>query len=321
MISTRSAATDSAQNFAGGKIFYSPATGANVVEADILAKYESLGGPGGDLGFPIANEADGGLEPASRISTFSAADKPVIFWTPDHGAFVVRGAMNAAWDKLGGATGELGAPMADQTEQRDVVTQKFTGGEISWNKTKNTFTHRAGEPGVGAVRSAGAGTEDAAGAASPGGEARMADLALVVVAGRCAGCAAGAGGVGVALACGVARVRVDAVPTRRDAGSNRRLGRVRLRAAPPSLSRSGRRTTMPNWRRRACPTSTAGATTRRTVRLPTSAGSEWMPPSRKSLVDELLEDEPRVPTSYPVSPISSRDVHEDLPTSHEDLAR
>jgi uncharacterized protein with LGFP repeats len=129
-----------AQNFAGGKVFFSFATGANAVESDILAKYDSLGGPvGSDLGFPIANEADGGIKPKSRISTFSAADKPVIFWTPDHGAFVVRGAMKAAWDKLGGPTGKLGAPMEDQTVYGDVISQKFTGGKIAWNRAKNTF--------------------------------------------------------------------------------------------------------------------------------------------------------------------------------------
>ncbi|MHA7650514.1 LGFP repeat-containing protein [Mycobacterium sp. ML2] len=129
------------QEFNGGKIFFSPATGANAVEGPILQKYESLGGPvSSDLGFPIANETDGGITPASRIATFSAADKPVIFWTPDHGAFVVRGAMKAAWDKLKGATGKLGAPVGDQTVDGDVVSQKFTGGKVSWNRAKNTFT-------------------------------------------------------------------------------------------------------------------------------------------------------------------------------------
>ena len=49
------------QNFAGGKIFYSPATGANVLTGQVLAKYESVGGPQGDLGFPTSNENDGGL--------------------------------------------------------------------------------------------------------------------------------------------------------------------------------------------------------------------------------------------------------------------
>jgi uncharacterized protein with LGFP repeats len=130
-----------AQNFACGKVFFSPTTGANAVESDILAKYESLGGPvGSDLGFPTANEADGGIKPDSRASTFSAADKAVIFWTPDHGAFVVRGAMKAAWDKLGGPIGTLGAPMGDQVVDRDLVAQKFTGGQIVWDPAKNAFS-------------------------------------------------------------------------------------------------------------------------------------------------------------------------------------
>ncbi|OBK49533.1 LGFP repeat-containing protein [Mycobacterium sp. 1081908.1] len=130
-----------AQNFAGGKVFFNPATGANALETDILAKYESLGGPAGsDLGFPTANEADGGIGPSSRIATFAAADRPVIFWTADHGAFVVRGAMKAAWDKLRGPSGKLGAPVGDQAVDGDVVSQQFTGGKISWNRAKNSFS-------------------------------------------------------------------------------------------------------------------------------------------------------------------------------------
>jgi uncharacterized protein with LGFP repeats len=128
------------QNFAGGKIFYSPATGANVVTGQVLAKYESVGGPQGDLGLPTSGEVDGGLATESRMSSFSAKDQPVIFWTPDYGAVIVRGAMNAAWQKLGGATGSLGAPMADQTKNGEVVTQRFSGGVVSWDQAKNTFS-------------------------------------------------------------------------------------------------------------------------------------------------------------------------------------
>ena len=76
----------------------------------MLAKYESVGGPQGDLGFPTSSEVDGGLATESRMSTFAAKDQPVIFWTPDYGAVIVRGAMNAAWDKLGGATGRWAHP-------------------------------------------------------------------------------------------------------------------------------------------------------------------------------------------------------------------
>ncbi|OBA82610.1 hypothetical protein A9W99_10850 [Mycobacterium sp. 1164966.3] len=129
-----------AQEFAGGKVYYSPATGANAVESDILAKYESLGGPvGSELGFPVANESDGAI-PSSRIAVFSGPDKPVIFWTPDHGAFVVRGAVKVAWDKLKGPLGKLGAPVGDQAVDGDIISQKFTGGMISWNRASNTFS-------------------------------------------------------------------------------------------------------------------------------------------------------------------------------------
>jgi uncharacterized protein with LGFP repeats len=128
------------QNFAGGKIFYSPATGANVVTGQVLAKYESVGGPQGDLGLPTSNEVDGGLGAESRMSSFAAKDQPVIFWTPDYGAVIVRGAMNAAWQKLGGAKGALGAPKADQTQSGEVITQRFSGGVVSWDRSKNSFT-------------------------------------------------------------------------------------------------------------------------------------------------------------------------------------
>ncbi len=127
------------QAYAGGKIFYSPATGAHAVTGAILSKYESAGGATGDLGFPIAAEADGGA-PNSRITAFSAPDKPVIFWTPDNGAIIVRGAINAAWAKLGGATSTLGVPTGEQTVDGDTVTQKFNGGEISWNKASGAFS-------------------------------------------------------------------------------------------------------------------------------------------------------------------------------------
>ena len=162
--STRSARTVRGQDFAGGKIFYSPATGANVVTGQILKKYESVGGPESDLGLPASNEADGGLKTGSRVSTFSAKDQPVIFWTPDYGAFIVRGAMNAAWEKLGGAAGSLGPPVADQTENGNVVTQRFTGGEISWDKQTNKFSTQPANLASGLSRAVGAGLRTCKGA-------------------------------------------------------------------------------------------------------------------------------------------------------------
>lgn len=133
------------QDFAHGKVYFSPATGASAVEGEILDKYESLGGPAGsDLGFPVASEAAGPIT-GSRVSKFAADDQPVIFFAPDSGAFVVRGAVKAAWDKLDGASGKLGTPVGDQTVDGDVVSQKFATGKVSWNRVTNTFSTEPAE--------------------------------------------------------------------------------------------------------------------------------------------------------------------------------
>jgi len=106
----------------------------------ILDKYMSLGGPAdGDLGFPTIDEG-AGKAPDSRNTTFSAADNPVIFWTPDTGARVVRGPINAAWDKLDGSAGPLGVPSDDEAYRGNLVTQKFTGGEVTYDRKAKAFT-------------------------------------------------------------------------------------------------------------------------------------------------------------------------------------
>src|SRR5689334_4553165 len=129
-----------AQNFASGKVFFTPATGAHFMQGAILEKYESLGGAAdGDLGFPTIDEGPG-RAPNSVNSTLSAPDNPVIFWTPDTGAHVVRGPINAAWDRLGGSSGVLGVPAEDETYDGAVVTQKFTGGQVSYDGRAKKFT-------------------------------------------------------------------------------------------------------------------------------------------------------------------------------------
>ncbi|BBZ66815.1 hypothetical protein MINS_22440 [Mycolicibacterium insubricum] len=127
------------QNFAGGKIFYTADTGAHALTGPILERYESAGGPTGELGFPTSGVVDGGVPDGTQAS-FAAAEHPVIFATPDHGAIVVNGPVKAAWDKLGGATGPLGVPVAEHDIDRDVMTQKFSGGELTFNATDRKFS-------------------------------------------------------------------------------------------------------------------------------------------------------------------------------------
>ncbi|MFC7451052.1 DUF5615 family PIN-like protein [Rhodococcus daqingensis] len=131
------------QDYEGGTIYYSPDSGAKVMYGVILDKYRELGGPAGDIGFPNTDEVDatGG---ANRVSEFLTPGGAKIFWTPEAGAWLVRGPILAAWDKLGGATGPLGYPIAAETEVDGVRIAKFSGNggtaEIRWSEADGFVT-------------------------------------------------------------------------------------------------------------------------------------------------------------------------------------
>jgi len=292
-----------AQNFDGGKIFFSNATGANAVENDILAKYESLGGPGGALGFPVANEADGGLRPASRITAFSAADKPVIFWTQDHGAIVIRGAIKAAWDKLGGATGKLGAPMSDQTVTGDVVSQRFTGGQIAWNEKKNTFSSQPANLASSLSGLQVPGQKMPAGSASTAGHGKLNRHRWWLPVGAAALLLIGLTGL-AALWRGRRRApRRDTKVVEpgggdeagHDAGYHPVTESV-SQWSPDVDSDLATSSGSDDYRAPLRP---------RTVRLPSQQAGDWMPPDRADLVDEPIADEIGGPAEV-------SDSHEDL---------
>ena len=145
------------QDFAGGKIFYSPATGANVVTGQVLKKYESVGGPQSDLGFPTSNEADGGLKTGSRVSTvLRQGQAGHLLDARLRRVHRARGDERGVGTNSAAPAGSLGPPVADQTEDGNVVSQRFTGGEISWDKQTNKFSTAAGQSGLRAGRPVGA---------------------------------------------------------------------------------------------------------------------------------------------------------------------
>ena len=125
------------QKFEGGTIYWTKDEGAKVLYGAVDAKYIEEGGLTGSLGAPTESEKDGPFDPG-RQAEFAAEDEPKIYWTPTNGAWVVRGAFEAALDKLTPAT--LGAPLADQTESGDELSQRFANGTLTFNKATNTWT-------------------------------------------------------------------------------------------------------------------------------------------------------------------------------------
>jgi uncharacterized protein with LGFP repeats len=211
----------------------------------------------------------------------------VIFWTPDHGAFVVRGAMRAAWDKLGGPTGKLGAPVGDQTVDRDVVAQKFTGGQIAWNQAKNAFSTQPANLASSLSGLQLPGHKMPAGSALTGGVGHalawhrwwllvgipvllIAVMVLVALRWRrrraAAGRYAGPYEPGRDVDLGYDAVTDCGPPWSNGAGSDRASARLSDDYREPSLGP-------------------------RTVRLPSQPGSGWMRPARSELLDKPLAHE------------------------------
>lgn len=143
-----------AQDYRGGKIVYSPETGAKVMYGAILDKYLALGGASTDIGYPVNDESDAPVAGTARYSEFSAADGATIQWSPQNGAWLVRGPIRTAWSHLKATDGPLGNPTSDTTVADGVYSQTFSGQhgnpvQVRWSEADGFATvppEIAGEP-------------------------------------------------------------------------------------------------------------------------------------------------------------------------------
>ena len=87
-----------------------PPNEAFAVQGAIRDKYDSLGGPAGMLGLPLADE---GSSPDGR-GKFSHFVGGSIYWSPTTGPMVVRGKVRDRWAASGWELGPLGYPVEDQ---------------------------------------------------------------------------------------------------------------------------------------------------------------------------------------------------------------
>ena len=123
------------EDFVGGTICWSAATGAHEVHGGILAKYRAAGNAA-KYGLPVTDESKtpGGI---GRYSHFTNARS--IYWAPSTGAHLIQGAIRAKWASLGWERGRLGYPSTDE--------YVVTGGR------RNDFQHGIHHVGIPAWNS------------------------------------------------------------------------------------------------------------------------------------------------------------------------
>lgn len=137
------------QAFEKASLYWHESTGANRVYGAILAEYERRGGPGGGLGYPVADE-----EPAGHGGRRCRFQRGTILWRQDLGAHAVFGAVHDKWQELGADESFAGLPWSgEQATGTGGVVQWFTGTAIYWSP--DTGAHEVHEPVLSGYLAAG----------------------------------------------------------------------------------------------------------------------------------------------------------------------
>jgi hypothetical protein len=130
------------QNYEGGSIYYSPATGAHFVRGEIAGLWGRNGWETGALGYPISDESCGLVDDGCYQRFQYKATR--VYWSPATGAQFVRAAIRTKYAALGNENGRLGYPTSSETcgLARSGCTQRFQGGALYWSP--GTSAHALG---------------------------------------------------------------------------------------------------------------------------------------------------------------------------------
>ena len=130
------------RDYQGGAIFYSKRTGAKALYGPVFDRYQALGGPNGQLGFPVSDEADAG-NGVAHVADFSQPGGASIYWSPQWGSVVITGAVLDTYRASGGAVGPFSYPSADTTTVNGVESGSFIGPRgtrIQWSSNSGVST-------------------------------------------------------------------------------------------------------------------------------------------------------------------------------------
>jgi hypothetical protein len=151
-------------HFQHGSIYWSPATGAQMVLGSIRSTWAALGWENGSLGFPRTGETP----TTSKPGAFNHFEGGSVFWSPTTGAHGVWGAIRDRWAAMGWENSPLGFPTTSEgrTPHRAGAFTHFQHGSVYWSPTTGA------QPVWGAFRAhwAGMGWENSALGFPAGGE-------------------------------------------------------------------------------------------------------------------------------------------------------
>jgi len=111
-----------------------------LVYGAIKGRYDALGGSRSVLGSPLSAEAG-----STRDGRYNIFQSGAIYYTPQHGAWDLHGAIIGAWKAMGSEFSGLGYPVTgEQPTARSGATNAFEGGSIYWSATTGAHLVRGG---------------------------------------------------------------------------------------------------------------------------------------------------------------------------------
>jgi len=125
------------QNFQGGSILWSAASGASLVPFGAIRDYWAAQGfENGSLGYPTSNLTCG-LKSGGCFQLFQTGS---VLWTTSSGAHLVKaGPSLDAWSRDGYENGLLGFPTTEANCTATDCTQNFAGGVLAWTPTSGAW--------------------------------------------------------------------------------------------------------------------------------------------------------------------------------------
>jgi SpoIID/LytB domain protein len=124
------------QLFEKGRAYWTQRHGAAAVAGAVLARYRKLGGPASAYGFPrmtVQKTADGVGRKLRLVNG-------MIFWSPDSGAWGLRGKVLQAYKKRKYSAGPLGYPVSNFVNTDRVQRARFQGGRVVYDKATKKIT-------------------------------------------------------------------------------------------------------------------------------------------------------------------------------------
>ncbi|MGY5886085.1 LGFP repeat-containing protein, partial [Modestobacter lacusdianchii] len=126
------------QEFAGGSLYWTAATGSHFTRGSIRALWGLTGWENGYLGYPTTDE-NCGLRAGGCFTHFQHGS---IYWSPATGAHLVTDAIKDAWAATGWENGPWGYPADEPRQTPGRVTQEFTGATVTYDTATGTITTR-----------------------------------------------------------------------------------------------------------------------------------------------------------------------------------